>query len=77
VLFLFFLLISGDIFLLRLIEIMPQFGSKRQVVEISPQIEVDISAYLVTITVMNAAVGIAMALTMWVTGAGDLSFGEP
>jgi predicted PurR-regulated permease PerM len=74
VLFLFFLLVSGDIFLLRFIEIMPHFGSKRQVVEISQQIELDISAYLITITIMNAAVGIAMALTMWLTGASDPIF---
>ena len=71
VLFLFFLLVSGDIFLHRLVEILPRFSGKRQVVEISQQIESDISAYLVTITIMNAAVGIAMALTMWLTGAGD------
>jgi predicted PurR-regulated permease PerM len=71
VLFLFFLLVSGDIFLHRLVEILPRFSSKRQVVEISQQIERDISAYLVTITIMNAAVGIAMALTMWLTGVGD------
>jgi predicted PurR-regulated permease PerM len=71
VLFLFFLLLSGDIFLQRLVEIMPRFSSKRQVVEISQQIESDISAYLVTITIMNAAVGIAMALAMWLTGVGD------
>jgi predicted PurR-regulated permease PerM len=71
VLFLFFLLVSGDIFLLRLVEILPRFSSKRQVVEISQQVESDISAYLVTITTMNAAVGIAMALAMWLTGVGD------
>jgi predicted PurR-regulated permease PerM len=71
VLFLFFLLLSGDIFLHRLVEIMPRFSSKRQVVEISQQIERDISAYLVTITILNAAVGIAVALTMWLTGVGD------
>jgi predicted PurR-regulated permease PerM len=71
VLFLFFLLMSGDIFLHRLVEIMPRFSSKRQVVEISQQIESDISAYLVTITIMNAAVGIAVALAMWLTGVGD------
>src|SRR6185312_12179472 len=70
-LFLFFLLVSGDIFLHRLIEILPRFGSKRQVVEIAQQIESDISAYLVTITIMNAIVGIAMALAMWLTGVGD------
>jgi predicted PurR-regulated permease PerM len=71
VLFLFFLLVSGDIFLHRLVEILPRFRSKRQVVEISQQIERDISAYLVTITIMNAAVGIAMALVMWLTRVGD------
>jgi predicted PurR-regulated permease PerM len=71
VLFLFFLLVSGDIFLHRLVEILPHFSSKRQVVEISQQIEHDISAYLITITIMNAAVGIVMALTMWLTGVGD------
>jgi hypothetical protein len=53
---------SGDIFLHRLVEILPRFRSKRQVVEISQQIESDVSAYLVTITIMNAAVGIATAL---------------
>ena len=70
-LFLFFLLVSGDVFLHRLVEILPRFSSKRQVVEISQQIESDVSAYLVTITIMNAAVGIATALAMWVTGVGD------
>jgi AI-2E family transporter len=71
VLFLFFLLVSGDIFLHRLVEILPRFRSKRQVVEISQQIESDVSAYVVTITIMNAAVGIATALAMWLTGVGD------
>jgi len=74
VLFLFFLLVSGDIFLHRLVEVLPRFGSKRQVVDISQQIESDISAYLVTITIMNAAVGIAMTLVMWLTGMGDPIF---
>src|ERR1019366_9191696 len=67
----FFLLVSGDIFLHRLVEILPRFKGKRQVVEISQQIESDISAYLVTVTIMNAAVGIATALAMWLTGVGD------
>jgi len=71
VLFLFFLLVSGDIFLHRLVEILPRFRSKRQVVEISQEIENDVSAYLITITIMNAAVGIATAMAMWLTGVGD------
>jgi predicted PurR-regulated permease PerM len=71
VLFLFFLLVSGDIFLHRLVEILPRFSSKRQVVDIAQQIESDISAYLITITIMNAAVGIATGLAMGFTGVGD------
>jgi len=71
VLFLYFLLVSGDTFLRRLVEILPRFSSKRQAVDISQQIESDISAYLVTISIMNAAVGVATGLVMWLTGVGD------
>jgi predicted PurR-regulated permease PerM len=71
VLLLFFLLVSGDTFLRRLVEILPRFSDKRQAVDISQQIEADISAYLVTITTMNAVVGIATGTVMWLTGLGD------
>jgi predicted PurR-regulated permease PerM len=71
IMLLFFLLISGDTFLRRLVEILPSFSNKRQVVDISQQIERDISIYLVTITVMNGLVGILTGLMMWMTGAGD------
>jgi predicted PurR-regulated permease PerM len=70
-LFLFFLLIAGEVFLQRLVEIMPRFSSKRQVVDISQQIETDISAYLVTVTGMNTAVGLGTAAVMWFTGVGE------
>ena len=56
VLVLFFLLVSGDTFLRRLVEILPRFKDKRQAVDISQQIESDVSAYLFTITIMNLAV---------------------
>ena len=71
VLVLYFLLVSGDIFLRRIVEILPKFSDKRQAVDISQQIEEDISAYLVTITVMNAAVGVATATAMYLCGLGD------
>ena len=71
VLVLYFLLVSGDIFLRRLVEILPKFSNKRQAVDISQQIEEDISAYLVTITAMNAAVGVATAAAMYLCGLGD------
>jgi predicted PurR-regulated permease PerM len=68
---LFFLLISGDTFLRRLVEILPRFKNKRQAVDISNQIESDISAYLVTITIMNAAVGVATGTVVACAGLGD------
>jgi predicted PurR-regulated permease PerM len=71
VMFLYFLLVSGDSFLRRLVEVLPRFASKRQAVDISQQIGRDISAYLLTITLMNAFVGLATALVMWATGVGD------
>ena len=71
VLVLYFLLVAGDIFLRRVVEILPTFSNKRQAVDISQQVEEDISAYLVTITAMNAAVGVATALAMYLCGLGD------
>ena len=71
VLVLFFLLLAGDTFLRRLVEILPRFGDKRQAIEISQRIEADISAYLITVSVMNAAVGLVTALAMWLCGLGD------
>lgn len=65
---LFFLLMSGDTFLRRLVEVMPRFRDKRQVIDISQQIEADISSYLVTITAMNAFVGVATGCAMWALG---------
>jgi len=71
VLVLFFLLVSGDTFLRRLVEILPRFKDKRQAVHISQQIETDISVYLVTITIMNVAVGVLTGSLAAVCGLGD------
>jgi predicted PurR-regulated permease PerM len=68
---LFFLLASGDSLLRRLVEIVPTFRDKRRVVEISDEIERNISAYLVTITAMNLLVGLANGVSMWVQGLPD------
>ncbi|NEI74863.1 AI-2E family transporter [Rhizobium lusitanum] len=71
ILILFFLLVSGATFLKRTVEILPTFKDKRHVVELSLEVERNISAYLVTITAMNAAVGIATGVAMWASGLGD------
>src|ERR1700722_8445442 len=71
VLVLYFLLVAGNIFLRRIVEILPTFSNKRQAVDISQQIQEDISAYLVTITAMNGAVGVTTAAAMYSCGLGD------
>jgi predicted PurR-regulated permease PerM len=71
ILVLYFLMVSGDTFLRRMVEVLPRFRDKRQAVDISQQVEHDISAYLVTITAMNAVVGGATAAAMYLCGLGD------
>lgn len=81
---LYFLLASGDLFLRKIVRVLPHLSKKRQAVEISRSIERQISTYLLTITLINAglgtAVGIAMALlgvpnpTLWGVLAGLLNF---
>ncbi len=65
---LFFLLSSGDSLMRNLVEVMPTWGDKRRVVEIAREIERNISGYLLTITMMNALVGIANGISMWAQG---------
>ena len=62
---LFYFLVFGEIFLRRLVEVLPRFADKREAVEISLRVERDLSAYLLTITVINTAVGCATAGVMW------------
>ncbi|MGA9491416.1 MAG: AI-2E family transporter [Mycobacterium sp.] len=65
---LFYLLVFGETFLLRLVEVLPHSDDKRDAVEISMHMERDLSAYLLTITIINAVVGCATALVMWICG---------
>ncbi len=71
VVLLFFLLISGDLFLRRFVEILPTLTNKKQAVDISREIESNISGYLVTISLMNAGVGIATGIAAYVCGLSD------
>lgn len=71
VVLLFFLLVAGDMFLRRLVEILPKLSNKKQLVEISQEIERNISGYLFTITLMNAAVGLFTGLAAYLFGMSD------
>lgn len=68
---LYFLLVSSDAFLRRLIEVLPTWRNKRQAVDIFQQIKSDVSVYLLTISCMNLVVGAVTALAMYLCGLGD------
>ena len=68
---LFFLLASGDRLLRGFVEVLPRFQDKRTAVEIAGEIEENISGYLLTITIMNALVGVATGIAMKLCGLGD------
>ncbi len=67
-LILFYLLVSGETFLRRLVEILPRFGAKRSAVELAADIEKNVSLYLLTVSCINAFVGLATGGVMWLCG---------
>ena len=62
---LYFLLTSGDLFLRKVAGFVPSQEGKHQVVEIARRLERNISTYLLTITLINACLGIAVGLALW------------
>lgn len=65
---LFFLLASGDVFLRKLVTVIPTFSDKKRAVDITRQIESDISFYLLSFTSVNVGLGLAMAILTAVLG---------
>jgi predicted PurR-regulated permease PerM len=65
---LFFLLASGDVFLRKLVSVIPTFRDKKRAVEITRQIEADISFYLLSFASVNIGLGLAMALVCALLG---------
>lgn len=65
---LYFLLSSGDLFLRKLIHVLPKFEDKKRAVLIMREIEDHISRYLITVAAINACLGAAGALIFWALG---------
>lgn len=68
IILLYFLLAAGDLFLQKLIKVLPQFRDKKKAVTIARETEASISTYLVTVTLMNVGLGITVALAMFLLG---------
>jgi len=75
-LLLFFFLASSESLLRRFVEILPRLDDKRRAVSIVTEIEDSISQYLLTISIMNALVGLLNGVAVWLLGMPDpLLFG--
>lgn len=65
---LYFLTASGDLFYAKVVEASPTFRDKRRAIEIMREIEKRISRYFLTITTINAGLGVAIGLALWWVG---------
>jgi predicted PurR-regulated permease PerM len=65
---LFFLLSSGDLFLEKLVKILPTLQDKKRAVEIVREIESRLARYLMTVSGINLALGMTVGLSMHLLG---------
>ncbi len=68
IILLYFLLASGDLFLRKLIKVLPSLADKKRAVDVARQIETEVSTYLATITVINLILGVAVWGVMTLIG---------
>jgi predicted PurR-regulated permease PerM len=67
-LLLYLLLTSGDLFLRKLVEVLPLFRDKRLAVEVTEQVQQAVTRYIVTTLLINGGQGVAVGLALWGLG---------
>lgn len=65
---LFLLLASGELFLQKLVKVMPRLRDKRQAVQISHEIQQSISRYLFSVGLINLGFGVTVGLALHLLG---------
>ena len=65
---LYFLLAVGDIFLLKLIQVLPRLRDKKEAVEIARETQKGVSQYLLVMTCINLYEGTAIGIGLWLLG---------
>ncbi|HYQ97447.1 MAG TPA: AI-2E family transporter [Candidatus Nitrosocosmicus sp.] len=65
---LYFLLASGDLFLLKLVKVLPTMENKKVAVEIYRRIEKDVSTYLSVVTLIYIGFGCVIGVAMYLLG---------
>jgi predicted PurR-regulated permease PerM len=65
---LYLLLASGDLFLQKLVRVMPTLSDKKSAVEISKEIQQNISNYLFSVSLINIGLGAIVSGGLWFMG---------
>lgn len=68
VVLLYFLLATGDIFREKMVRVMPTWHDKRRAVQITHDIQKEVSQYLITITLINVGLGVCEGAAMYLAG---------
>jgi predicted PurR-regulated permease PerM len=64
----YLILASGDLFLQKLVRVMPTLKDKKQAIEFSHEIQQNISNYLFAVTLINSVLGAVVAVGLYVIG---------
>jgi predicted PurR-regulated permease PerM len=67
----FVFLVHGDAVLRKLVELAPHWHAKREVVIATRDAQRELSAYMLTISLINAGLGLATAAALWCMGIPD------
>jgi predicted PurR-regulated permease PerM len=65
---LFFLLAGGDVFLAKMIKVLPRLRDKKLAMSIAKETEKSISTYLAATTAINIGLGILTGFSVWLIG---------
>lgn len=65
---LLFLLASGDMFFEKLVKTLPTLSDKKRGLRIAREVQREVSRYLLTISLINAGLGVAISVAMWLVG---------
>jgi predicted PurR-regulated permease PerM len=68
VVLLYFLLATGDLFLRKLVKVLPTLADKRRAVTVARTVQDELAIYLFTITCINAGLGIVTGIAMYLLG---------
>ena len=68
---LYFLLASGEVFLQKMVKVLPNFHEKKKAAAIAHEVQQNISAFLFTVTLINLVLGVLVGLGVWLAGLSN------